>query len=499
MSSVAGSVGAQPQAQFLGHPRGLSTLFFTEMWERFSYYGMRALLVLFMVDQIEQGGLAFSDQTATAIYGLYTAAVYLVALPGGWIADRLTGAQRAVWLGGIVIMSGHFVLAIPGLGTFFLGLILVVLGTGLLKPNISAIVGELYGRGDERRDAGFTIFYMGINIGAALGPLVCGLLARDNWHYGFAAAGVGMLVGLIQFRASRAYLSSAGLEPEHAASEGGMRRNAWAGIVICLLIIGGLLVAGLTGVVRFDAVLLARGTTYVIAAVGLLYFAYLFLLGGLTREERGRVVVILALFLAAAMFWAGFEQAGSSLNLFAERSTIREFGAFEIPAAWFQSLNPIFIIVLAPLYSMLWVALARRHLNPAAPLKFAAGLMILGAGFAVMIGAARLVASGDQVLPTWLFFTYLLHTMGELALSPVGLSSVSKLAPRRFVGQMMGVWFLAASLGSIIAGLIAGEFRADAVEEMPGLYLQIVLTTVGSGVLLALCAKPLKRLMGDAH
>ena len=499
MSSVAGSVGAQSQAQFLGHPRGLSTLFFTEMWERFSYYGMRALLVLFMVEQIEQGGLAFSDQTATAIYGLYTAAVYLVALPGGWIADRLTGAQRAVWLGGIVIMSGHFVLAIPGLGTFFLGLILVVLGTGLLKPNISAIVGELYGRGDERRDAGFTIFYMGINIGAALGPLVCGLLARDNWHYGFAAAGVGMLVGLIQFRASRAYLGSAGLEPEHAASEGGLRRNAWVGIALCLLVIGSLLVAGLTGVVRFDAVLLARGTTYVIAAVGLLYFAYLFLLGGLTREERGRVVVILALFLAAAMFWAGFEQAGSSLNLFAERYTIREFGAFEIPAAWFQSLNPIFIIVLAPLYSMLWVSLARRHLNPAAPLKFAAGLMILGAGFAVMIGAARLVASGDQVLPTWLFFTYLLHTMGELALSPVGLSSVSKLAPRRFVGQMMGVWFLAASLGNIIAGLIAGEFRADAVEEMPGLYLQIVLTTVGSGVLLALCAKPLKRMMGDAH
>jgi POT family proton-dependent oligopeptide transporter len=499
MSSVAGSVGSNTRSEFLGHPRGLSTLFFTEMWERFSYYGMRALLVLFMVDQIENGGLGFTDQTATAIYGLYTAAVYLIALPGGWVADRLMGAQRAVWLGGIIIMSGHFVLAIPGLGTFFLGLILVVLGTGLLKPNISAIVGELYGLSDERRDAGFTIFYMGINIGAALGPIICGLLARDSWHYGFAAAGVGMLVGLIQFRITRTHLGTAGLEPDHAAVGGGMRRNAWIGIAVFLLAIVALLAAGLTGAMRFDAVLLARGTTYVIAAVGLLYFAYLFLLGGLTREERGRVVVILALFLAAAMFWAGFEQAGSSLNLFADRYTIREFGAFEIPAPWFQSLNPIFIIVLAPLYSMLWISLARRHLNPAAPLKFAAGLMILGAGFAVMIGAARLVAVGDQVLPTWLFFTYLLHTMGELALSPVGLSSVSKLAPRRFVGQMMGVWFLAASLGNIIAGLIAGEFRADAVEEMPGLYLQIVLTTVGSGLLLAVCAKPLKRLMGDRH
>jgi POT family proton-dependent oligopeptide transporter len=211
------------------------------------------------------------------------------------------------------------------------------------------------------------------------------------------------------------------------------------------------------------------------------------------------VVVILALFLAAAMFWAGFEQAGSSLNLFAERYTIREFGAFVIPAAWFQSLNPMFIILLAPLYSMLWVALARRHLDPSAPIKFALGLMILGAGFAIMIGAAHLVAQGERVLPTWLLFTYLLHTMGELALSPVGLSSVSKLAPRRFVGQMMGVWFLANSLGYIIAGLIAGEFSADAVEEMPGLYWQIVLTTVGAGVILALCARPLKRLMGSAH
>ncbi len=499
MSSVASSVDSKARAEFLGHPRGLSTLFFTEMWERFSYYGMRALLVLFMVDQIEDGGLAFTDQTATAIYGLYTAAVYLMSLPGGWIADRLTGAQRAVWLGGIVIMAGHFVLAIPGLGTFFLGLILVVLGTGLLKPNISAIVGELYGLQDERRDAGFTIFYMGINVGAALGPLVCGLLARDNWHYGFAAAGFGMLIGLIQFRATRAYLGSAGLEPDHAPSASGMQRKAWIGIAAFVPGVAALLAAGLTGAIRFDAVMLARGTTYAIAAVGLLYFAYLFLLGGLTRDERGRVVVILALFLAAAMFWAGFEQAGSSLNLFAERYTVREFGAFEIPAAWFQSLNPIFIILLAPLYSMLWVSLARRQLNPASPLKFALGLIILGAGFAIMIGAAQLVADGDKVLPTWLFFTYLLHTMGELALSPVGLSSVSRLAPRRFVGQMMGVWFLAASLGNIIAGLIAGEFNADAVEEMPGLYLQIVLTTVGSGLLLALCAKPLKRLMGDRH
>ena len=483
----------------LGHPRGLITLATTEMWERFSYYGMRALLVLFMVESLEDGGLGYSDQTATAIYGLYTAAVYMLCLPGGWIADRLIGAQRAVWFGGIIIMSGHFVLAIPSVPTFFLGLILVSLGTGLLKPNISAIVGEFYPPGDPRRDGGFTIFYMGINIGAALGPLVCGWLALDNWHYGFGAAGVGMLFGLIQFKLTQSQLGDAGLAPPaKAGDDAPFRRKAWGGILAILALVAGLLVAGLMGIVNLDAVALAQSSTYAIVALAFVYFGYVLFFGRLTREERGRVIVIIVLFFAAAMFWSGFEQAGSSLNLFAERYTIREFGGFEIPASWFQSLNPVFIIILAPIYSMLWVGLARRHLDPSTPLKFAVGLIILGLGFAVMIGAAALVAEGQQVLPTWLLFTYLLHTMGELALSPVGLSSVTKLAPRRFVGQMMGVWFLAASLGSILAGLLAGEFRADAIDEMPRLYLQIVLTTIGAGVLLALLAKPLKRLMGGA-
>jgi POT family proton-dependent oligopeptide transporter len=469
------------------------------MWERFSYYGMRALLVLFMVESLEEGGLGYSDQTATAIYGLYTAAVYMVALPGGWIADRLIGAQRAVWFGGIIIMTGHFVLAIPSVATFFVGLILVALGTGLLKPNISALVGEFYPPGDPRRDGGFTIFYMGINIGAALGPLVCGWLAQENWHYGFGVAGVGMLFGLLQFKLTQSQLGDAGrLPPARLPNDTAFERKAWGVILALLLVLGVVLVAGLTGVLILDAVSLARSSTYVIVVMAFAYFAYLFILGKLTRAERGRVIVIIVLFFAAAMFWSGFEQAGSSLNLFAERYTIREFGGFEIPASWFQSLNPVFIIVLAPFYSMLWVALARRHLDPSAPAKFALGLVILGLGFAVMIGAAALVAEGQQVLPTWLLFTYLLHTMGELALSPVGLSAVTKLAPRRFVGQMMGVWWLAASLGSILASLLAGEFRADAVDEMPQLYTQIVLTLIAAGVLLALLTKPLRRLAGGA-
>jgi POT family proton-dependent oligopeptide transporter len=512
VEAVAASRGPR---EWLGHPRALRTLFFTEMWERFSYYGMRALLILFMVDQIESGGLALSDQTATAIYGLYISAVYLVCLPGGWVADRLWGAQRAVWVGGILIMCGHFVLAIPGIASFFIGLLLVVSGTGLLKPNISACVGELYAPGDPRRDSGFSIYYMGINLGAWAGALVCGWLAQGNWrfaidalgvgidaqanwHFGFAAAGVGMLLGLLQFRVWRADLGAAGGAPASAASPS-TRATARAVTLIVFAIVGALLWMGLSGTLSIDAPSLARWTTGAIVVATILYFAYVFATGRLTPTERNRIIVIIALVLACAMFWAGFEQTGSSLNLFAERYTIREFGGFEIPASWFQSLNPTFIILLAPFYSMLWLRLARRHLDPSAPAKFALGLIILGLGFAVMMGAAVIVASGQQVLPTWLIFTYLLHTMGELALSPVGLSAMTKLAPRRFAGQMMGMWFMGTALGNIIAGLIAGEFDPNALGDMPGLYLQIVLTTVGSGLILLLCVKPLKRLSGGVQ
>ena len=496
-SADAAVLPGQPEATWVGHPRGLLTLFMTEMWERFSYYGMRALLVLFMVAAIQDGGMGLTDQTATAIYGLYTAAVYLLSLPGGWMADRLLGAQRAIWYGGIVIMCGHFTLAIPGIPTFFLGLVLIALGTGLLKPNISAVVGELYQPGDPRRDGGFTIYYMGINIGAFLGPLACGWLATANWHYGFAAAGVGMLFGLIQFSLTRKHMGTAGLEPARAAGgDAVFRRRSWLAVSAALVLIAALLISGLTGLIRYDAVSLSQSASYVIVLVTAAFFAYVLGFGRLSSGERGRVIIIAVLIFAATVFWSGFEQAGSSLNLFAERYTVRDFGNFTVPATWFQSLNPAFILILAPLYSMLWLALAKRRLDPNPVLKMAMGLIMLGLGFAVMIFAAQLVVRGDAVLPTWLIFTYLLHTMGELALSPVGLSSITKLSPRRYVGQMMGAWFLAASLGSIFAGLVAGEFRADAVETMPGLYTQIVLTTAGIGLLLAVASVPLKRLIG---
>ncbi|MFQ5635384.1 MAG: peptide MFS transporter [Gammaproteobacteria bacterium] len=500
MAADEGTIPAAVAAT--SHPQGLRTLFFTEMWERMSYYGMRALLVLFMVDAIERGGLGFTDASATAIYGLYTAAVYLAALPGGWIADRLLGAQQSIWYGGIVIMCGHFVLAIPSLYSFFVGLVLIVIGTGLLKPNISAAVGELYGPGDPRRDAGFTIYYMGINIGAAIGPLVCSTLGeseRFGWHWGFAAAGVGMLCGLIQFRLTSHRLGKAGLAPSLDRNDPGDRqkiRRGWRFVAAALgLVVFGLILL-LSGTVTVNPQRLAENAARIIVAVSVLYFISIFAFGKLTSAEKNRVVVIIILFFASAIFWSGFEQAGSSLNLFAERYTDRLVGTFEIPAGWFQSLNPAFIILLAPVYSAMWVGLARRQLDPSTPAKFAVGILLLAVGFLIMYGAALLVIQGNQVLPTWLFFTYLLHTMGELALSPVGLSATTKLAPHRFVGQMMGIWFLGASLGNILAGLLAGEFSGEAVGDFPGLYLQIVLTCSGFALLLLVFSRPIRRLMG---
>lgn len=496
---------APSTAGFSAHPAGLRTLFFTEMWERFSYYGMRAFLVLFMVASIEGGGLGLDDKTATAIYGLYTAAIYVVALPGGWIADRLLGAQRAVWHGGVLIMLGHFTLAIPSVYAFFLGLLLVVLGTGLLKPNISALVGELYASNDERRDAGFTLYYMGINLGGFLGPLVCSSLAEHEtfgWHWGFAAAGVGMAMGLVYFRHSRPLLGEAGLRaslrPENPAGQAAMRAG-WVRVGTGLALLVLVTVALMAGLVPVDAVAIAANSTVAIVTLGAVFLAYLLRFGGLDTAERGRVLAIFILSLAASLFWAGFEQAGSTLNLFAERYTDRMLGSFEIPTGWFQSLNSAFIILLAPVFAALWIHLARREREPGTPVKFALGLFVLAAGFAVMIPAASMVSGGGKALPTWLIATYFLHTVAELALSPVGLSVTTKLAPRRYSGQMMGIWFLTLALGNLIAGLAAGRFDPEALDEMPMLYGQIVLTTATTGVLVLLLLRPLRRLMGGVR
>jgi len=481
------------------HPRGLRTLFFTEMWERMSYYGMRALLVLFMTDQIARGGMGLTEKTANAIYGLYTAAVYLAALPGGWIADRLLGAQRAVWIGGLLIAAGHFTLGVPSIRTFFLGLMLVALGTGLLKPNISALVGRLYPEGGARRDSGFTLFYMGINIGALLGPLVCSSLGEKvNWHYGFTAAGVGMVAGLITFRFTRRNLGVAGLKPEQSNTTPTLDWSIVGVVLVGLAVVFALAAAG---VMQIDPVSLGQHTARLIAALAVLYFAWAFGFADLDATEKKRVAVIGVLFVASAMFWAGYEQVGSSLNLFGRDSTQRYFEwiKWEFPAGWLQSVNPVFVVLFAPVMAALWLWLARRDIAPSLPVKFAWGLLLLAAGFLVMVGASQQALSAGKVWPTWLIATYFLHTIGELCLSPVGLSSVTKLAPSRLVGQMMGIWFLGTSLGNLIAGLFAGEVTGDNVDSMPSRFMQVVMTTGGAGMLLLVCSKPIRKLMGGVN
>ncbi|MGH8223969.1 MAG: peptide MFS transporter [Woeseiaceae bacterium] len=505
MPSVATTADEAADREILGHPRGLATLFFTEMWERLSYYGMRAILILFMVDQMQSGGLAIDDVTATAIYGIYTAAVYLTALPGGWIADRLMGAQRAVLLGGIVIMCGHFVLAIPGYNAFFLGLLLVILGTGLLKPNVSTLVGSLYPPGDERRDSGFTIFYMGINLGGFLGPLVCGGLGQSphfGWHWGFAAAGVGMLFGVTQFWMTRRYLGDAGLHPVSSGDprqDAAFRRRGWIGVAVCMAVLAVFVFGGLGGAIEYDPVQISRTTTWVIVGVVTAYFAWVFAFGRLEAIERKRIVVIIILFLGISMFWSGFEQAGSSLNLFADRYTQLEFGWVTIYSSWLQSLNSLFIIIFAPFFAWMWIWLGKRQLNPSTPAKFGLGLVLLAVGFAMMIIASMVVASGELAMPTWLVLTYLFHTFGELAISPVGLSATTKLAPQRYVGQMMGIWFVGAALGNLIAGQIAGDFDPNDIGAFPGQYWAIVLNTGGVGLIFLVFSKPVRKLMSGIH
>jgi len=483
---------------WLGHPRGLATLFFTEMWERFSFYGMRALLVLFMVAAVGKGGLGFGDKTATAIYGLYMAGVYLTSLPGGWIADRLIGQQRAVFYGGIIIALGHFTLAIPRREAFFVGLILIVFGTGLLKPNASAMVGDLYPEGGARRDAGFSIYYMGINLGGFVGPLVCGYLGQKvNWHYGFAAAGVGMVLGLVQYRLTSHYLGEAGRGVlsrfQDTAAEWRSRRRGWIALGAGLAAIAALMVLGYLGVIVYPPAALAVWSGFAILGLGIGFIAWVFFRGGLNAKEKRRLAALAILCLVQVLFWAGYEQAGSNFNLFAQRYTDLHVFGWGFPASWFQSENSLLIILLAPFFAWLWIWLGRRNLDPSTPLKFALGMIFMGIGFVVMTGAAWIVVAGHKALPTWLALTYLLHTIGELCLSPVGLSATTKLTPRRFGGRMMGVWFLFLALGELLAGLLAGRFSAKDVHDMPHIYLTVAAVGIGVGIALALVARPMQR------
>jgi POT family proton-dependent oligopeptide transporter len=483
---------------FLGHPKGLTTLFFTEMWERMSYYGMRAILILFMTTEVAKEGLGLDTATAGAVYGLYTASVYLLSLPGGWIADNIIGQRKAIWYGGILIMIGHVILAIPGDPiVFFSGLAFVAFGTGFLKPNISSIVGDLYPEGGARRDAGFSIFYMGINLGSFLGYLIIPYLGEKiDWHLGFGVAAIGMLIGLIQYKLTEKNLGQIGIVPK--AKEVSNKSNPLATIGIVGIFAVSIFLLQYFGIIDLtSAVGVARATGILIVAITLTYFAYILIAGGLTSIEKKRVGIIFLLFIGAAMFWSGFEQAGSSLNLFARDYTDRVIFGWEMPTGWLQTVNPLMIILFAPLVGALWVKLAARNLNPSIPLKFAFGLLLLAAGFMIMVFAARIVTEGGKAGMFWLVVTYFLHSIGELTLSPVGLSATTKLAPKKYYGQMMGIWFVATALGNLFAGLFAGNFNPENVQEMPNLFLSIVSISAGAGIVFILISPFTKKWIGD--
>lgn len=492
------------QAQWLGHPRGLATLFFTEMWERFSYYGMRAILVLAMVAMVEgeNPGLGISKETALAIYGLYTASVYLSGLPGGWIADRLIGQRNAVFWGGVIIAAGHFTMALNTQATFFIGLVLIALGTGLLKPNVSALVGGLYADADSaRKDAGYSLFYMGINLGSFIGKLLCGWLGEKvGWHWGFGAAGVFMVAGLIQYKLTEHHLGSTGLVPVssgNAASDARTRRFGWTAVGLFVAGAVAVIAAALMGALVLNPLAIAKSSGVFIVLLAAACFGWLLLFGGLTPVERKRVLVVMVLFVGAALFWSGFEQAGSSFTLFAKEHTDRVVWGWEMPASWIQAVNPLLIVILSPFFAALWVNLGKRNLNPSTPLKFALGLLQMSLGFAVLAWASVYVAAGEKVAPTWLLLTYLFHTMGELCLSPVGLAAVNKLSPARYQGMMFGMWFTASALGKLIAGLLAGHLAQDDIAGMSDRFQFVFFTAAGAGIFMLLLAKPVQRLMGD--
>ena len=495
---------------FFGHPSGLSTLFFTEMWERFSYYGMRAILILFMVAPVTEGGLGMPVPEAGAVQGTYSAMVYMMTMAGGWFADRLLGLRRSVFWGGVLIMSGHISLAFPGLGTFYGGLLLVVLGTGLLKGNVSAMVGQLYAPEDTRRDAAYSIYYMGVNLGGFLGPLASGWLAQQPafktmlagwgmspesaWHFGFGSAAVGMFFGLIQYvlgknRFPDTVNHPAGVTTPEDASRA--RRQFLFGlaivVVVALATIG--LARGGTIVVTPLRVAGAVDVLLVVLTIGL--FGWMFTAGDWTPDERKRLVVIAVLFLGSAVFWAGFEQAASTLNLFAQRNTATTFFGWAYPPSWLQSVNSAFIILFAPVVGVVWLKLGRR--NPSSPAKFSFGLFFLAAAYALMVLAA-LSAGGLRVSPVWLIGCYFLQTIGELCISPVGLSAMSTLAPSRVQGLMMGVWFLATAIGNKVAGRVGGLYESFTLPALFGFNMGFVLVFA---ILLAFLVVPIKKMLAS--
>ena len=484
---------------FLGQPRALSTLFFTEMWERFSYYGMRALLVLYLtaplVSEDAYGpGLELDKGSAIAIYGAYSGLVYLTPIAGGWVADRMLGARRTVLYGGIVIALGHYCMAAPLEESFWLGLLLIALGTGLLKPNISSMVGDLYSETDTRRDAGFSLFYMGINIGSFAAPIVTGWAAQQRgFHWGFAIAGIGMTLAVIQYALGWKRLHGVGDHAPIPATAHERRRFFLLIGAVVVFIAAIAWVLGLMGDTNFfDRV--ASAITIFILIVPFVYFFQLFRRKDYTPTEKRHVRAFLCIFIGAAAFWMVFEQSGSTLTLFAEDVTDMSVGTWEMPVAWLQSANPLFIIIFAPIFAAIWTKLADRA--PRTSVKFA--IALVGVGISVLVLVIPMSAfqnSGAQAALFWILGTYLLQTWAELLLSPTGLSATSKLAPAGASGQMLALWFVATSVGTSIGGQI-GKFTAD---NPVNTFLLSAAIPIAIGITLLVFAKVVNRLMDPVH
>lgn len=490
-----------------GHPKGLSSLFFTEMWERFSYYGMRALLTIFLTAELATGGFGMDRAESLAIYGVFTALVYLTPIIGGWFADNLIGQRKSIYIGGITMAIGQFLLAASStasiisdmdsrLSIFYLGLGVLILGNGFFKPNISTIVGDLYENDDPRKDGGFTIFYMGINIGAFLSPFIAGTLGEKvGWPYGFLSAGVGMLIGVIWFYWRRHTLGTLGLPPGEAEKgRTSLVVKDWRDILFyslanLILVYVTMTFWGSTGA------LIHTITAWTIGIAGGGFLAFSIFKGTTGSVEWSRVLVIIILAFFNIVFWAGFEQAGGTFNLFAQENTNRVVGGFTIPTTWFQNINPIAIVTLAPIFSLIWLKLSKRNLNPRTPIKFALAMFIGAAAFYIMSIAFDLAQDGTLISPMWLVVVYVLLTIGELMLSPIGLSMVTKLSPRKITSVMMGVWMASFALGNYLAATLESILETYEFE----LYPFIALLMMISGGCLLLLTPLLNKFMKGIH
>jgi POT family proton-dependent oligopeptide transporter len=489
------------------HPKALSTLFATEMWERFSYYGMRALLTLYLTAELVNGGFGLERSEALAIYGIFTGLVYLTPILGGWVADNLLGKRKTVYIGGLVMAIGQLLLALSwfmkdSLGDsrmflFNFGLGVLIMGNGFFKPNISTIVGDFYDDNDPLKDSAFSIFYMGINLGAILGPFIAGGLGESaswGWGWGFLAASIGMVIGVIWLKVKETTLEDKGLPPNSPEGKMVLDGKDWKDIILYAigLVVGTFILVYLWRLIPEN---IATIITYVGLIGGVIALAMVIFKGTNGADEWTRMIVILVLAFFNVAFWAGFEQAGGTMNLFAAENTNRMVNGWEVPASWFQNINPLAILIFAPIFSVMWLKLDKMKINPRTPIKFALGLFLGAVAFWIMTQASNNAAGGNLVSPMWLVVVYVVLTLGELMLSPIGLSMITKLAPKKLVSVVMGLWMASFAAGNYLAAMLESILHKYNFE----LYPFIMWLMIGSGVALLVLSPILNKFMKGIH